>query len=131
MMVVRAVPGRAQRLLEGYFGPSWASFAGIFIVTNLGLLAVGATLPVLPRFVTEELNGSDLEVGIVTGAFAFTGFFCRPIAGNAAELREMLTNLIGSSFWTSNQDRPRGAPGSSPRSGPPGGLGYPDRRRSS
>jgi MFS family permease len=66
---------------------SWASFAGIFIVTNLGLLAVGATLPVLPRFVTEELNGSDLEVGIVTGAFAITGLICRPIAGNAADRR--------------------------------------------
>jgi hypothetical protein len=27
----------------------WAGFAGIFIVTNLGLLAVGATLAVLPQ----------------------------------------------------------------------------------
>src|SRR5688572_10813125 len=65
----------------------WGSFAGIFIVTNLGLLAIGATLPVLPRFINEELNGSDLEVGIVTGAFAITGLFCRPIAGNLADRR--------------------------------------------
>jgi MFS family permease len=67
-------------------GP-WGSFAGIFVVTNLGLLAIGATLPVLPRFISEELNGSDLEVGIVTGAFAVTGLICRPIAGNLADLR--------------------------------------------
>ena len=65
-------------------GP-WGSFAGIFIVTNLGLLAIGATLPVLPRFINEELSGSDLEVGLVTGAFAFTGIVCRPIAGNLAD----------------------------------------------
>ena len=65
-------------------GP-WASFAGIFIVTNLGLLAVGATLPVLPDYVKDELDGSDLEVGIVSGAFAVTGIVCRPIAGLYAD----------------------------------------------
>ena len=65
-------------------GP-WASFAGIFIVTNLGLLAVGATLPVLPDYVKDELDGSDLEVGIVSGAFAVTGIVCRPIAGFYAD----------------------------------------------
>ncbi len=63
------------------------SFAGIFAVTNLGLLAIGATLPVLPNFVSEQLNGTDLEVGIVTGAFALTGIVCRPIAGNFADRR--------------------------------------------
>ena len=65
----------------------WATFAGLFIVTNLGLLAVGATLAVLPHYVKDNLNGSDLEVGIVTGAFAFTGIVCRPIAGNVADRR--------------------------------------------
>ena len=29
-----------------------AAFAGVFVVTGLGLLSVGATLPVLPRYVT-------------------------------------------------------------------------------
>lgn len=80
-----APPRKLRGPLERYLGPSWASFAGIFIVTNLGLLAVGATLPVLPRFISSELGGTDLEVGIVTGAFALTGFLCRPIAGNAAD----------------------------------------------
>src|SRR3954453_12198901 len=63
----------------------WASFAGIFIVTNLGLLAVGATLAVLPHYVKDNLHGSNLEVGIVSGAFALTGIICRPIAGNLAD----------------------------------------------
>ena len=72
----------------------WASFAGIFIVTNLGLLAVGATLAVLPHYVKDSLDGSDLEVGIVSGAFAFTGIVCRPIAGNLADRRGRKPTVI-------------------------------------
>ncbi|MGH2981276.1 MAG: MFS transporter [Solirubrobacterales bacterium] len=98
-----SVPGRSGRgvagLLERVLGPGWQAFAGIFVVTNLGLLAIGATLPVLPRFVSEELNGSDLEVGIVTGAFALTGIICRPIAGNAADRRgRRVTVIAGASL---------------------------------
>jgi MFS family permease len=78
---------------------AWSSFAGLFIVTNLGLLAVGATLAVLPHYVKDNLNGSDLEVGIVTGAFAFTGIVCRPIAGNLADRRgRKPTVVIGCLF---------------------------------
>jgi len=74
---------------------AWASFAGLFIVTNLGLLAVGATLPVLPHYVKDELGGSDLEVGIVSGAFAITGLVCRPIAGNLADTRGRKPTVVG------------------------------------
>ena len=78
---------------------SWASFAGIFIVTNLGLLAVGATLPVLPHYVKDELNGSDLVVGIVSGAFAITGIVCRPLAGAMADRRgRRITVVAGASL---------------------------------
>ena len=76
----------------------WASFAGIFIVTNLGLLAVGATLPVLPSYVKDELGGSDFEVGIVTGAFALTGIVCRPVAGNLADRRGRKPTVVGGAF---------------------------------
>jgi MFS family permease len=75
-------------------GP-WASFAGIFVVTNLGLLAVGATLPVLPHYVKGELGGNDLEVGIVSGAFAVTGLICRPIAGHLADTRGRKPTVVG------------------------------------
>lgn len=67
--------------------PARFAFAGIFLVTMLGLLAVGATLPVLPRYVTGELGAGDLEVGIVTGSFAITGLACRPLAGRLADRR--------------------------------------------
>lgn len=76
----------------------WASFAGLFVVTNLGLLAVGATLPVLPNYVSDELGGSDLEVGIVSGAFAITGIICRPIAGNLADRRGRKPTVVGGAF---------------------------------
>jgi MFS family permease len=85
-------------MMNRLFG-SWAGFAGIFIVTNLGLLAVGATLPVLPHYVKDNLDGSDLEVGIVTGGFALTGIVCRPIAGNFADRRgRRITVMIGASL---------------------------------
>src|SRR2546423_5914468 len=80
----------------------WASFAGIFIVTNLGLLAVGATLAVLPHYVKDNLNGTDLEVGIVSGAFAFTGIVCRPIAGNLADRRGRKPTVIGGGLLAPN-----------------------------
>src|SRR5262245_59124682 len=78
---------------------SWRSFAGIFIVTNLGLLAIGATLPVLPHYVKDHLHGSDLEVGIVMGAFAVTGIAARPIAGHFADSEgRRVTVMAGSTL---------------------------------
>jgi MFS family permease len=67
--------------------PPQLAFAGLFAVTLLGLLSIGATLPVLPRYVHGELGGGDVEVGIVTGAFAITGLACRPLAGQFADRR--------------------------------------------
>ncbi|UJA19730.1 MFS transporter [Thermoleophilia bacterium SCSIO 60948] len=64
-----------------------SAFARLFIATGLILLAAGATLPVLPRFVTEELGGGQVEVGIVIGAFSLTGLACRPLAGRFADVR--------------------------------------------
>lgn len=62
----------------------------------LGLLAVGATLPVLPRYVKGPIGSTDLAVGIVSGAFAFTGLAFRPIAGHIADARgRRLTVIIG------------------------------------
>src|SRR5690349_13295790 len=51
-------------------GPSRAAFAGIFSVTLLALLAVGAVLPVLPHYVRGPLGAGNVAVGVVIGAFA-------------------------------------------------------------
>jgi MFS family permease len=73
------------------------AFAGIFAVTFCGLLAVGATLPVLPRYVDGPLGEGKVAVGIVIGAYAITGLLMRPFAGRLADRRgRRPTALIGS-----------------------------------
>lgn len=67
--------------------PARTAFLGIFAVTLLGLLAIGVTLPVLPLYVTGPLDAGNLEVGVVTGAFAITGLASRPLAGHLADRR--------------------------------------------
>ncbi len=64
-----------------------AAFAGIFAVTLLSLLGVGAVLPVIPHFVRGRLGDGDFAVGVAIGAFAFTALACRPLAGNFADTR--------------------------------------------
>jgi len=67
--------------------PNATAFAGVFSATLLCFLAVGAVLPVLPRYVAGPLGGGDVEVGIVTGAFALTAVIGRPIGGRIADRR--------------------------------------------
>ncbi len=67
--------------------PNRSAFAGVFAATLLCFLAVGAVLPVLPRYVTGPLGAGDLAVGIVTGAFAFSAVVGRPIGGRIADRR--------------------------------------------
>jgi MFS family permease len=64
-----------------------AAFAGIFAVTFCGLLAVGAVLPVLPRYVDGPLGAGNVAVGVVIGAYAITGLLLRPVAGRFADRR--------------------------------------------
>lgn len=64
---------------------SGAAF-GVWLATLLGFLAIGAVLPVLPRYVKGPIGGSDVAVGIVIGAFAFSAVVGRPIAGRLADL---------------------------------------------
>ena len=64
-----------------------AAFAGVFAVTFCGLLAVGAVLPVLPRYVDGPLGAGNVAVGVVIGAYAITGLLLRPFAGRFADRR--------------------------------------------
>lgn len=82
------------------FSSARIAFAGIFVVTGLGLLSIGATLPVIPRYVSGPLGGGDLEVGIVTGAFAITGLACRPLAGHLADRRGRRRVVVAGSIAT-------------------------------
>lgn len=74
-----------------------AAFAGIFMVTFCGLLAIGAVLPVLPRYVTGPLDAGNVAVGVVIGAYAVTGLLLRPFAGRYADRRgRRPTVVVGS-----------------------------------
>jgi MFS family permease len=74
-----------------------AAFAGVFMVTFCGLLAVGATLPVLPRYVSGPLDAGNIAVGVVVGSYAITGLLLRPFAGRYADRRgRRPTVLVGS-----------------------------------
>ena len=65
--------------------PAVAAFAGVFSATFLGFLAIGAVLPVLPRYVKGPVGAGDVAVGVVIGAFAATAFVGRPIGGRLAD----------------------------------------------
>lgn len=73
------------------------AFAGVFVVTFCGLVAVGAVLPVLPRFVRGPLDAGNVAVGVVVGSYAVTGLLLRPFAGRLADHRgRKPTVLLGS-----------------------------------
>ncbi|MGV1047115.1 MAG: MFS transporter [Solirubrobacterales bacterium] len=61
------------------------SFAGLFAVTFCGLIAVGAVLPVLPRYIKGPIGAGDVAVGVVIGSYAITGLLLRPVAGRLAD----------------------------------------------
>jgi MFS family permease len=73
------------------------AFAGVFAVTFSGLVAVGAVLPVLPRYVHGPLDAGNIAVGVVIGSYAVTGLLLRPVAGRLADHRgRKPTVLLGS-----------------------------------
>jgi len=75
------------------------AFAGVFAVTFCCLLAVGAVLPVLPRYVHGPLDAGNIAVGVVIGSYAITGLLLRPFAGRFADHRgRRPAVLIGSTL---------------------------------
>jgi MFS family permease len=75
------------------------AFAGVFGVTFCCLLAVGAVLPVLPRFIQGPLGAGDVAVGVVIGSYAVTGLLLRPVAGRLADHRgRRRTVLLGAAI---------------------------------
>src|SRR5438309_4959698 len=67
--------------------PATAAFVGVFVACLLAFLGLGSVLPVLPRYVKGPVGSTDLAVGLVTGAFAFTAVVCRTLGGRLADAR--------------------------------------------
>jgi MFS family permease len=64
-----------------FYRPYAAMFGGIFFC----YLGVGASLATLPFFVSRNLGGNKIEVGVVTAAIAVAAVVTRPIAGRIAD----------------------------------------------
>jgi MFS family permease len=67
--------------------PRAMAFAGVFTSVFCCFIAIGAVLPILPRYVHGPLGAGDVAVGIVVGAFAITAVLARPIGGRLADGR--------------------------------------------
>ncbi|MGY6501560.1 MAG: MFS transporter [Acidimicrobiales bacterium] len=61
-------------------------FLFVTAVAACFMVSFGATLPVLPRYVSDELGGGDLAVGIVVGSFAVSAIALRPLVGRMGDL---------------------------------------------
>jgi MFS family permease len=48
---------------------------------------MGSLAPVIPRFMRDELGGSDLVIGLAVGAFAVTSLLARPSLGRLGDQR--------------------------------------------
>jgi MFS family permease len=60
---------------------------GIFGGLFFGYVGLTAAIPVLPGFVRDRYGTSDLMVGLVVTATAFTALLIRPVAGVQADIR--------------------------------------------
>lgn len=56
-------------------------FRRVVLATHACFLAFGLTLPVLPRFVVDELGGAELAVGTVFAVHALAAVAARPLLG--------------------------------------------------
>lgn len=62
-----------------------AGLIRLMAVMFLYMTSVGMLVPVLPRYVTEELGGGEFEVGVAYGVFAVTALLGRPLSGVLAD----------------------------------------------
>lgn len=89
-----ASPPVATKVVTGPFLAVVAAGAFFFF-------GIGVTLPVLPRYVQDDLGGSDLMVGLVVGTFAFSAVLARPLAGRLGNRRGRRWLMIVGALLTS------------------------------
>ncbi|MCX6389381.1 MAG: MFS transporter [Solirubrobacterales bacterium] len=75
-------------------------FLPVFSSLLLTFCAVGATLPILPRYVKGPIGGGDVEVGLVIGAYAFAAILARPIGGRFGDRRGRRPVMIAGVLMT-------------------------------
>lgn len=75
-------------------------FVLVTAVTACFMLSFGATLPVLPRYVSDGLGGSDAMVGLVVGSYAASAIVLRPLVGRLGDQRGRRVLIVGGTVIT-------------------------------
>ena len=95
-------PAEAGRLSPDHAPPTTerpplltAPFVRIWLSTLAYFIGIGATLPILPRYVKGPLGGTSFSVGLVVGSFSLTAFFLRPLAGRLGDRRGRRLLTVG------------------------------------
>lgn len=73
-----ATPPPRSRLVTG-------SFVVVTTATFAYFTCLGMLIPVIPRFVRDDLGGGGLGVGVAVGAFAVSAALCRPFLGRLGD----------------------------------------------
>ncbi len=72
---------------------------GPFVLVTAATFAyfctLGMLIPVIPRYVEDDLGGGGLEVGLAVGAFAASAALCRPLVGRLGDLRGRRLLVVG------------------------------------
>ncbi|MFN7149755.1 MAG: MFS transporter [Microthrixaceae bacterium] len=85
-----SAPPRRSRLITVPFAMVTASTFAYF-------MAMGALLPVLPRYVEDGLGGGSVAVGVTVGVFSLAAAALRPFAGRLGDLRGRRLLVVGGS----------------------------------
>lgn len=72
-----------------------AKFALIVVSGFAYFVMIGAMVPVVPRYVEDELGGGGLQVGIAVGAFAVSAALIRPWVGRMGDTRGRRVLVVG------------------------------------
>ena len=75
-------------------------FVTVAASTLLFFAAFAMSLPVLPRYIVDVLDGGDAVVGLVFGANALAAVLVRPLVGRIGDRRSRRLLLVGGSILT-------------------------------
>lgn len=70
-------------------------FAFVVVATFLYFLTVGAQIPTVPRYASDQLGGGGLQVGIAVGSFAVSAAALRPWVGRLGDIRGRRALVMG------------------------------------
>ncbi len=79
-------------------------FTRNFVLTSLSTVAIFTSfyflLVTLPRYILDELHGSESEIGLIIGVFTITAVLLRPFIGREVDRRGrkivLIAGLVGS-----------------------------------